>query len=207
MSELCRAYYNDPEYAKSNCLILDSYLKGSKEDLWEFVRMGYVSAIGVLPDFILGARESEVITTLIAHSLTPAERKSFFAHVIPAESSNVNNWAEARRDSVKALINVVLSLSYERIVASNGRSFIDQVSKCLLIALQEYTIDNRGDIGAWVREASMEALFKFVTTIPHELLGPNTVHAIVSGLMQQAVERIDRTRAVAGKLFSRLIHQ
>lgn len=29
---------------------------------------------------------------------------------------------------------------------------------CYLLALKEYTIDSRGDIGAWVREAAMTGL-------------------------------------------------
>lgn len=29
---------------------------------------------------------------------------------------------------------------------------------CYLLALKEYTIDSRGDIGAWVREAAMIGL-------------------------------------------------
>lgn len=30
-----------------------------------------------------------------------------------------------------------------------------KILNCLLESLNEYTLDNRGDIGAWVREAAM----------------------------------------------------
>lgn len=74
----------------------------------------------------------------------------------------------------------------------------------------EYTQDNRGDIGAWVREAAMTGIQSLTLTlckIHVESLDENTVIKIVAGLIQQAVEKIDRTRALAGKVFSSIIHR
>lgn len=213
LRELCNAYYNCPERLTNNAQLLNTYLIESKEDLWEFVRMGYVSAIGMLPAFILLPNLRQVLLTLMAHSLTPAERRKFFAgsNALPNESATLENWAEARRDSVKALINVVQAVSYASIAElepfNDDATMIDRIFKSLFCALQEYTVDNRGDIGAWVREAAMNALFKLVTTMPHDSLEAANVHAVVTGLAQQAVEKIDRTRALAGKLFCNLIFQ
>lgn len=213
LRELCNAYFNCPEREASNEQLLKTYLKESREDLWEFVRMGYVSAIGVLPAFILQPNLREVLLTLMAHSLTPAERREFFtgANALRNESATLENWAEARRDSVKALINVIQTVSYQSIATlepfNDEDSMLDRVFQCFFSALQEYTVDNRGDIGAWVREAAMNALFKLITTIAHGSLDPAKVHQVVTGLVQQAVEKIDRTRALAGKLFCNLIFQ
>jgi len=38
------------------------------------------------------------------------------------------------------------------------QSFVPDLYDCYLLALKEYTIDSRGDIGAWVREAAMIGL-------------------------------------------------
>lgn len=38
------------------------------------------------------------------------------------------------------------------------QSFVPDLYGCYLLALKEYTIDSRGDIGAWVREAAMIGL-------------------------------------------------
>lgn len=38
------------------------------------------------------------------------------------------------------------------------QSFVPNLYNCYLLALKEYTIDSRGDIGAWVREAAMIGL-------------------------------------------------
>ena len=111
---------------------------------------------------------------------------------------------------MKALANVILAIGFTEIGEMNlkeDEKAIDTIFHSLFLALNEYTIDNRGDIGAWVREASMNALYKLTITIPQELLDEAKVHAVVCGLLQQAVEKIDRTRALAGKLFCKIIYK
>lgn len=172
--------------------------------------MGYVSAIGALPSFMLAPKLRDVFKLLIAHSLTPTDRKEFFVdEPLPEENQTVNNWSEARRDSVKALINVVQTVGCNELALTKfmgNSNILQKCFECFSKALQEYTVDNRGDIGAWVREAAMNAMFKIITTCPHQLLSPEIVHSIVCGFLQQAVEKIDRTRALAGKLFCKTIY-
>lgn len=209
LSELCKSYYDDPSRQIRNSELLDAYLTASKEHLWEFERIGYVLAIGALPQFIIEPRLEDVLLTLIAHSLTQASHQTLFKRSA-SSSQNVTNWSEARRDSVKALSNVIQTIGFERIAeltVLNGDNCLDKIFESYLLALQEYTIDNRGDIGAWVREAAMNALYKLIVTVPHQHLNEQKVHAIVGGLLQQAVEKIDRTRALAGKLFCKIIYQ
>lgn len=181
----------------------------SKEDLWEFERIGYVSAIGALPVFIIEPQLEEVLVTLMAHSLTSSSQQLILNRSV-GPSPNVVNWSEARKDSVKALTNVVQTIGFERIgglTILGNANCLDKIFECCLLALQEYTIDNRGDIGAWVREAAMTALYKLIVTVPTTYLDETKVHAIVCGLLQQAVEKIDRTRALAGKLFCKIVYQ
>lgn len=210
LSELCKSYYNDPNGTDKNTQLLEKYLAGSIEESWEFVRMGYVSAIGALPDFILKLKLKDVLLTLIAHSLTPSDRQIFLHQEAPADTANVSNWAEARKESVKALVSVVQSVGFNEIVdlaLIGDKNAIDTIFDCLLLALNEYTIDNRGDIGAWVREAAMNALYKLTVTIPQVYLDERKVQAVINGFLQQAVEKIDRTRALAGKLFCKVVYK
>lgn len=209
LAELCKSYYNDSNSINRNEQLLEKYLTASKEESWEFVRMGYVSAIGALPCFILILKPKEILITLIAHSLTPVDRQMYFQSETPCDGSAVANWAEARKESVKALANVIQSIGFDEIgkmTLLDGKA-LDKIFGCLLLALNEYTIDNRGDIGAWVREAAMNALYKIIVTLPHDQLDEEKVHAVVSGLLQQSVEKIDRTRALAGKLFCKIIYK
>lgn len=205
--EVAIAHYERDERMATNQDILQRYVQGAKEDLWEFARMGYVSAIGALPAFMLTPNLKQVMSTLIICALTPIDRKTLLNNDELADmidSAAETNWSEARRDSVKALSNVLETLGFEQnewlhIIG------LDKVVNCFLIALQEYTIDNRGDIGAWVREAAMVALFKLIVACPNEHLKPEWIHAATNGFLQQAVEKIDRTRALAGKLFCRVV--
>lgn len=71
-------------------------------------------------------------------------------------------------------------------------------------------MDNRGDIGAWMREASMsglETLTLLLNINKPEFLTQNLVTKVITAIAQQAVEKIDRTRALAGKIFYNLIHR
>lgn len=47
------------------------------------------------------------------------------------------------------------------------RIYIQNLYDCYLLALKEYTIDSRGDIGAWVREAAMTGLHVKISSISH----------------------------------------
>lgn len=79
-----------------------------------------------------------------------------------------------------------------------------------LDGLRDYTQDKRGDIGAWMREASMIGLQTLTVLIVMKkpiLLTENLITKILCGVSQQAVEKIDRTRALAGKVFYNLIYK
>ena len=75
--------------------------------------------------------------------------------------------AEARVNAVKGLILVCKALTQAR-ECSDVCQQEDRMSVCQLIknevmpslfqALDDYSVDNRGDVGSWVREAAMEGL-------------------------------------------------
>jgi hypothetical protein len=81
----------------------------------------------------------------------------------------------------------------------------------LLKNLEDYSTDQRGDVGSWVREESMKAL-GLVVPIVTQLERPNlnggeevvyismeTQAQIIGKILKQASERIDRTRLCAGQ--------
>jgi hypothetical protein len=84
--------------------------------------------------------------------------------------------------------------------------------ECFLSGLDDYSLDRRGDIGAWVREACMNALVSVTLFIArHEdantraLIPEVGIREMMPRLAQQAVEKIDRTRGLAAKLFASVI--
>jgi len=110
----------------------------------------------------------------------------------------------------------------------------EQVMDVLLKALDDYAIDNRGDVGSWVREAAMDALKRcsFLLCLETnaewtkgeserssgetESIGLATARSgplfdeeisvkVAGGLAKQAVEKIDRVRDVAGRVLQHLL--
>lgn len=199
---MAESYYQNAEFLEVKKKVVPSYIKLSYNDLEEHSRMGFVSALGVLPKFMIVEYLEEVVIVLIRHSLLPLKSQ--------AENPITQKWSEARRDSVKALTNIVRSIGFEgnelTTVISN-ESYLTQIFKCLLKALEEYTLDNRGDIGAWVREASMSGITLILTSCPPAFLQQELVVCAIKGLAKQAVEKIDRTRGLAGRSFCNIIHQ
>lgn len=73
-------------------------------------------------------------------------------------------WSESRRDAMKGLTNLCQTVGIQNMEKiqldgfgncdKNDNSVYD-VFECFINGLSEYTIEMRGDIGAWVRETSM----------------------------------------------------
>lgn len=78
----------------------------------------------------------------------------------------------------------------------------------------DYSTDQRGDVGSWVRTAAME-LINFLLPLIAKLdaeddqLSPylltSSVTNIIAALLKQSVERIDKVRASAGKVLCDLV--
>lgn len=156
LASLCETYYSNDAFITSNDELVCYYLKGCENDLEENIRMGFLLALGALPAFMIRSNFDKIIVTLMRQSLIPTLQSSVLSKEIDSrQTENVltANWAESRRDSIKALGNVIQTIGFEEHLVSSD--ILDKVFECLLLGLQEYTIDDRGDIGAWVRESSM----------------------------------------------------
>lgn len=156
LGSLCETYYSTENFMRSNDDLVAYYLKGCENDLEENIRMGFVLALGALPKFMMQPNFDKIIATLMKQTLIPILQSSVLnKQTDNRQTENVitANWAESRRDSIKALGNVIQTIGFEGSCVSS--TVLDKVFECLLLGLQEYTIDDRGDIGAWVRESSM----------------------------------------------------
>ena len=116
-------------------------------------------------------------------------------------------WAPVRRDAVSSIISVLDKLQQTNCVT---QEILDSVMGTLLICLEDYTTDRRGDVGAWVRESAMSAFKSLLTTWPKNEKGimpkPSDIQEGVGKLLQLSVERIDRTRKIAGNALSDILH-
>lgn len=139
--------------------------------------------------------------------------------------------AEARVNAVKGLISVCDTLS--QAVEQSESCSEDGVSLFLMIknevmvslfkALDDYSVDNRGDVGSWVREVAMEGLVRctFILCKGHSInpssdtvenrqtqsfFDANLATSLVGGIIKQAVEKMDKLREAAAKVLQRILY-
>ncbi|KAL6538962.1 hypothetical protein OROMI_025288 [Orobanche minor] len=193
------------------------------------VRRGSALAIGVLPGKFLATRWKDVLLKLCS---------SCAIEVNPDDRD-----AEARANAVKGLVSVCETLTHEN-EQSRIQSMEDNLSLFLLIkhevmetllkALDDYSVDNRGDVGSWVREAAMDGLERctyilckqdyvgltersehvdYVLELStadssqlHLLFDANLATRVVGGICKQAVEKMDKLRETAAKILHRLLY-
>ena len=158
----------------------------------EVTRRGFSSALGQLPGSFVRGKEEEIIHGLIRASKV---------------SEGTEKWAEARRESVRALGCLVTTC-----LPWLSPDLLPHVYDCFLLGLEDYTLDRRGDTGAWVREAAMagiEAVTLGLVTCGSSQIQPSNLASLVGQIMpylaQQATEKIARTRGQAGRVFSSLL--
>ncbi|KAL1505707.1 hypothetical protein ABEB36_005211 [Hypothenemus hampei] len=188
LSALFKEYYTSPDKVTVNENIVKSYVSDLLMEIKQPSRMGNALALGSLPKFILLKNINYIINALIsACKITVTTEK----------------WAESRRDCVKALTLIISTLSNE-LGKELDENHITQIYNTFFEGLKDYTQDKRGDIGAWVRESCVSGLHVLSLSLTQrypKILDSALMNKILSSIAQQAVEKIDRTRALSGKVF------
>ncbi|XP_052862271.1 tubulin-specific chaperone D [Anopheles cruzii] len=189
-SSFCTTYYLTEPIDRLGALI-DNYIHELHDTQIEHKAQGMVSALGALPSFMLHLRLIEIVQILDLKT------------VVPQPGAVGYNYSEMRRDCIRALMRIVETVGFG---SQTDGLLCESVFRCYIRALEEYALDNRGDIGSWVREASIHALYAFLTSCPDHLLTKVHVQQALVAIAKQAVERIDKIRAVAGKVYTALVH-
>jgi tubulin-specific chaperone D len=85
----------------------------------------------------------------------------------------------------------------------------------LISGLEDYTTDERGDVGSWVRIASIQGLTSVSLTLLTlaksditytEYIPVNLYQKAIAGILKQGVERLDNVRQQAGESIVRLLN-
>lgn len=193
------------------------------------VRRGSAMALGVLPYELLANRWRDVLLKLSSSCMI--------------ENKPEDRDAEARVNAVKGLILVLKTLTQERDCFSiccgeDGMSLYhlikNEVMLSLFKALDDYSVDNRGDVGSWIREAAMEGLetctyilcikdsngkshgVESVSERPNNdvadnnqavsFFDANLATNVIGGIAKQAVEKMDKIREAAAKVLQRILY-
>lgn len=81
----------------------------------------------------------------------------------------------------------------------------------LLNGLKDYTNDERGDVGSWVRSSSLKSLatlVEFCILLPNRIpryLPKTQIDEILAGILKQTLESIDSLRELAWSTTSRIV--
>lgn len=149
--------------------------------------------------------------------------------------------AEARVNAVKGLVSVCETLTKAEESAScfsgDGADlflFIKNEVMCsLLKTLDDYSTDNRGDVGSWIREAAMDGLERCTYILckrdsmnqekgsilafkrsessnddhtTSSYFDPTLANNLVGGIVKQAVEKMDKLREAAAMSLQRILY-
>ncbi|KAG6747970.1 hypothetical protein POTOM_047861 [Populus tomentosa] len=193
------------------------------------VRRGSAMALGVLPYELLANRWRDVLLKLSSSCMI--------------ENKPEDRDAEARVNAVKGLMLVLKTLTQERDCSSiccgeDGMSLYhlikNEVMLSLFKALDDYSVDNRGDVGSWIREAAMEGLetctyilcikdsngkshgVESLSERPNNdvadnnqvvsFFDANLATNVIGGIAKQAVEKMDKIREAAAKVLQRILY-
>ncbi|XP_062936879.1 tubulin-specific chaperone D isoform X4 [Cynocephalus volans] len=199
LAALCSEYYMmepgqaDPAIQEE---LIQQYL-AELQSPEEMTRCGFSSALGALPGFLLKGRLQQVLAGLRAVTQTSPKDVSF---------------AEARRDGLKAIARICQTVGVKAEGAPDEavcRENVAQIYAVLLGCMDDYTMDSRGDVGAWVREAAMTSLMDLTLLLGRsqpELIEAHICEQVMCCLAQQASEKIDRFRAHAAHMFLTILH-
>ena len=84
---------------------------------------------------------------------------------------------------------------------------IRDIIGAFVIALSDYSTDQRGDVGSWIRSCAMEALGLTIATAAKkglEIVPQSLFEEVVGGIVKQAVEKLEPTRTAAALALARL---
>ncbi|KAI5896933.1 ARM repeat-containing protein [Schizophyllum commune H4-8] len=118
-------------------------------------------------------------------------------------SSPAKFHVEARKTCYEA-ISRVLGTVVDRLPELLTPEEVGALEQALLRGLEDYTMDERGDVGSWIRISSIQGLRDCAIMLLQRpallpsYLRPDVYHAAVAGILKQGVERLDNVRAEAG---------
>ncbi|KAH7298542.1 hypothetical protein KP509_25G048400 [Ceratopteris richardii] len=198
--------------------IVSKHLEILQKDENPAARRGSALAFTALPYSFLLPNWKEIVDAL--------------CNAIHLEENIEDRDAETRVNAVRGLVAVCKNLNDAGIEVwftslGGGKPPISilkgQVMESLFEALDDYAVDNRGDVGSWVREAAIEGLKEcselicIITSQRKEMMPENEEQEVfsfndslavrlVGGLIKQVMEKINRVRDIAGTTLQSILH-
>ncbi|KAI9099501.1 tubulin folding cofactor D C terminal-domain-containing protein [Phlyctochytrium arcticum] len=181
-------------------------------------KRGAIAALGALSGSLLQQHMEEIFDGLILASTVQAPSGGVAATdgTTSASTSRVNfdtpcnNDAESRRNSIGSITSLCITLGPG--LPGMSRDLFARVFDAFMRGMNDYSTDSRGDVGSWIRQASICGLEKILPLVlhassaeRHDFLTADMTLQLVRNLVQQSVEKIDKMREVAGSALIRFV--
>lgn len=172
--------------------ILQRLISETSEKESSLIRRGSVLALGKFPSQILRPNYFLVIKSV--------------AEACEVRKGVLNGEVEIRVNAVNALARCAISIwnnenkkHPNHNILSEHIFISENVVSPLMNALEDYTMDNRGDVGSWVREAAMRSLSTVLQLFSSnrqlgEIVEKEILELLLGRVLRQSVERISRIR-------------
>ena len=194
------AAFTETNYAsrgshRAHCLLL-RHAEIVVNDLVGVVRRGSALVLGGFPvTSLLAAKNSEDKSATLRAVIT-----ALSVATKPEEDVELRD-AETRVNATISLseLSVKLMCAECHDIDDDDIAFVsDTAIATLLGCLCDYSVDNRGDVGSWVRESAMKCFPVLVAALQmRNALAADQSQNIMTALLKQAFEKIDRIRCQA----------
>lgn len=193
--------------------VVDKYVSIVNTSVNPAETRGYSLALGSLPSKLL-APSTSVLTSVLECLFGAARHDSRVGKEADAET---------RRNAVLSLSRVCETVGVGTQAADDMDTFstvpltsvmIGKVYESFFLALEDYNVDRRGDVGSWSRVAAMSGL----ETLTYAIVSLSTSESddlrcfdesicikVLGGLLKQFSEKLDSVRSHAGGCLSRML--
>ncbi|EJC98100.1 TBCD protein [Fomitiporia mediterranea MF3/22] len=142
------------------------------------------------------------------------------------KSPNFFRDVEARRNAYTSLADVVQRISPKLDIYITPET-MNRIWQAFFAGLDDYTVNERGDVGSWVRLACLKGIYSVMESLIREArsieahsipswaeteekysqyLPLSTYHQTIGMILKQGVERLDNVRQCVGDVFFALLH-
>eukprot|EP01080_Neovahlkampfia_damariscottae_P007950 gene7950-12417_t len=162
----------------------DRYVKMIQNEKNPSIKRGITLAIGSFPRHLMITKLNDIIEVLIEK--------------VKIEKKQAERDAESRRNAVIALIQICETAGSLEI-----QSKLNDIFNVLIEGTNDYSCDNRGDVGVYVREASIIALEKLLNLSKIDFTTEMKVK-LISEIMKQSIQPIEKYRESSIKILKNI---
>ncbi|MBW0479625.1 hypothetical protein O181_019340 [Austropuccinia psidii MF-1] len=137
---------------------------------------------------------------------------TFEALIYCTQQNNSNSIMviEVTRNALESLVSIVINSGSQAEQVCSPKQFL-RLMTALVEGLANYTTDQRGDVGSWVRTSSLTGLAELLeycaqsSSRVHNYLDQTLLQSIIASVLKQTLDSIDSVRELAWKIMSRIV--